>query len=82
MPQNEYDEVITLERDGVKARITKRKSNLGVFQYSYQFYRSYNVPGGDFEKDTLWFNPRHMPAIQGLLPEVAEAIQADQELGR
>jgi hypothetical protein len=76
---NTYDDVATLEHNGVKARITKRKSNLGVFQYSYQFYRSYCLPGGGAEKDTLWLSPRHMVAVQELVPMIAEKIQADQE---
>lgn len=79
MPQNHYDEVTTIEHNGVKARITKRRSNLGVFQYSFQFFRSYRSHGDDYDKDTLWFNPRHMEAIQEILPKVAEAVTADQE---
>lgn len=75
MPQL-YGDVGTMHDDGVSARITKRTSNIGVVQFSFQLFRTYQTSGE--ERATTWMNPQHFPAMQRLLVAVAERIALEK----
>jgi len=73
----DYTEVAVLASGDLKARITRRVSNIGVTQYAYQFFRTF-VSAGE-ERQTSWLNPRHLGSIPRLLVDIATAIEADKE---
>lgn len=72
----EYREVgVVRGEDGIAARITERFNDKGNRQLSFSLYREY--PKGKERKETFWFSPRHLPAIQKLMPDIEETIQRE-----
>lgn len=77
-----YEEVARIDdHDGASARITRRENANGLVQFSFQFFRTFEK-GGE-TKETVWFSPRHIPALVRLTGEVDERIKLFKEqLGR
>jgi hypothetical protein len=76
--KSDYEEICVLEdRDGVKARITKRRNPRGIDQLSVQFLRSYEQNGQ--MKETTWFSGRHLAGVARLIAEVDERLRLERE---